>query len=852
MLTVDMQLFIRCRKTQIAIEYANWAHRAYPEMSIFWIHANNPKRFLQSLLRIAQECDISGHDDPKKDKGVLVKNWLQRKDCPSWLLILDNADDYEMFFSPLEAKNDSLHSNSLGGDGRLGGYIPECAHGSILVTTRNKQAAVKLTRNYGLIEVEKMTQTEASQLVINKLENDGLDRDQVALLTSRLENLPLAIAQAASFMRENTMSVEGYLQQLASSDDHLTELLIQPFEEIGRDSEIPNAVISTWILSFEQIRKQCSLASDMLSLMSYFDRQRIPKAFLKHKKNQNNDSGVRQQIGASADLEQEKAVGVLKAFSFIVTSTDGKTLNMHRLVQLAMRKWLIVEKLEKVWAEKALLILSDLYPYGSHENRGICNEYLPHAYAVLGYKLPFSANTAVARASLLYCISGLRFQQGQWNNTEELLIEVKDLQKKGLGAEHPSTLVSMTDLAKTYRNQGRWKDAEELGVLVMEKQKIVLGAEHPDTLISMSNVALAYSSQGRWKEAEELEVQVMETRKRVLGAEHPDTLVSIANLAMTYSSQGRWKEGEELGVQVMETRKRVLGAEHPDTLVSIANLAMTYSSQGRWKEGEELEVQVMETRKRALGAEHPDTLVSIANLASTYSRQGRWKEGEELGLQVMETRKRVLGAEHPDTLISISNLASWYSSQGRWKEAEGLEVQVTETRKRVLGAEHPETLRSIANLAMTHGFQGRWKEAEELGVQVMETRKRVLGAEHPDTLVSIANLAMTYSSQGRWKEAKELEVQVMETRKRVLRAEHPDTLRSIANLAMTHGFQGRWKEAEELGVQVIETRKRVLGAEHPDTLISMGNMAWTYRKQGRYEEAKELEMQVREAKKRVL
>ena len=370
MLTVDMQLFIRCRKTQIAIEYANWAHRAYPEMSIFWIHASNPKRFLQSLLRIAQECDIPGHDDPKKDKGILVKNWLQRKDCPLWLLILDNADDYEMFFSPLEAKNDSLHSNSLGGDGRLGGYIPECAHGSILVTTRNKQAAVKLTRNYGLIEVEKMTQTEASQLVINRLENDGLDRDQVALLTSRLENLPLAIAQAASFMRENTMSVEGYLQQLASSDDHLTELLIQPFEEIGRDSEIPNAVMSTWILSFEQIRKQCSLASDMLSLMSYFDRQRIPKAFLKHKKNQNNDSGVRQQIGASADLEQEKAVGVLKAFSFIVTSTDGKTLNMHRLVQLAMRKWLIVEELEKVWAEKALLILSDLHPYGNHENRG--------------------------------------------------------------------------------------------------------------------------------------------------------------------------------------------------------------------------------------------------------------------------------------------------------------------------------------------------------------------------------------------------------------------------------------------------------------------------------------------------
>jgi uncharacterized protein (UPF0371 family) len=120
-----------------------------------------------------------------------------------------------------------------------------------LVTTRNKQAAVKLTRNHGLIEVEKMTPTEASQLAINKLEDDGLDRNQVALLTSRLENLLLALAQAATFMREYTMSVEEYLQQLTRSDAHLTELLSQSFEEIGRDSEIPNAVISTWIISFE-------------------------------------------------------------------------------------------------------------------------------------------------------------------------------------------------------------------------------------------------------------------------------------------------------------------------------------------------------------------------------------------------------------------------------------------------------------------------------------------------------------------------------------------------------------------------------------------------------------------------
>jgi hypothetical protein len=70
----------------------------------------------------------------------------------------------------------------------------------------------------------------------------------------------------------------------------------------------------------------------------------------------------------------------------------------------------------------------------------------------------------------------------------------------------------------------------------MQARKRVLGDEHPDTLISIGNLASTYRKQGRWREAKELEVQVMETTKRVLGEENPDTLTSIANLAAMYSN----------------------------------------------------------------------------------------------------------------------------------------------------------------------------------------------------------------------------------------------------------------------------------------------------------------------------
>jgi tetratricopeptide repeat protein len=46
-----------------------------------------------------------------------------------------------------------------------------------------------------------------------------------------------------------------------------------------------------------------------------------------------------------------------------------------------------------------------------------------------------------------------------------------------------------------------------------------LGADHPSTLTSMANLASTYRHQGRWEEAEKLEIQVMETRKTKLGAD---------------------------------------------------------------------------------------------------------------------------------------------------------------------------------------------------------------------------------------------------------------------------------------------------------------------------------------------
>ena len=111
----------------------------------------------------------------------------------------------------------------------------------------------------------------------------------------------------------------------------------------------------------------------------------------------------------------------------------------------------------------------------------------------------------------------------------------------------------------------------------MEKMKQVLGDNHPDTLMSMANLASTYRNQGHWKEAEMLQVVVMEKRKQVLGDDHPDTLTSMANLATTctgtrgagrrqrHSRWWSWRRGSKCLEMIILS-----------TLASMANLASTY------------------------------------------------------------------------------------------------------------------------------------------------------------------------------------------------------------------------------------------------------------------------------------
>ena len=595
-----------------------------------------------------------------------------------WLIVFDNAD-----VPPPDVVEK---------------FIPLGNRGNILITSRNKSMG-RIVSSENRIEIKEMEEADAMTLLLRASCLDPLPEhlEVSKKIVNELYCIPLAIDHAGAYIEAGRCDIDQYLRHFSVH----RQSLMSDATFMGA-SKYSKTVYGTWDLSFKEIKKRADehptsegaqaakAAILILQICAFYHHTNISKDIFRsaaeETMKQDTNSDVFTKLPQAITLLDHtllsldndghwdefifgQGMSVLLSFSLMKREQSLKMFSVHPLVHYWSR-----ERMSKFEQQKMCEIGSTIlscaitWRFGAQDHR-LRRIIFPHIKAnnihesQIGLIKQYYDDKSTNFALVLE-------ENGDWNNAEELMIQVMDMRKKVLGAEHPHTLTSMANLASTYWNQGRWNEAEPLGVQVMDMTKRVLGAEHPHTLTSMANLASTYRNQGRWNEAEQLDVQVMDMRKRVLGAEHPDTLTSMANLASTYWNQRRWNEAEQLDVQVMDMRKRVLGAEHPDTLTSMANLASTKRSQGRWNEAEKLEVQVMDMRIKLLGAEHPHALTSMANLAGTYGSQGRWKEAEQLEVQIMDTRKKLLGAEHPDTLTSMANLASTYRSQGRWKDLE--------------------------------------------------------------------------------------------------------------------------------------------------------------------------------------
>ena len=672
---------------------------------MFWIHASTKGRFEQALKDISRELRLPGWDNPGINPLDLVYDWLRGDNV--WLLVLDNADDTEVLYDRPPTTT-FQHPESQQFTKPLAMYIPPTSRrGSVLITSRNRDAAFRLTGCVdNLIDVPYMSQDESIALLCKKLsKNDNSSDDEKIELVELLEYLPLAITQATSYIsvRSTRMTVARYANLLRQSD----RILHENMGDARRDPMIPSSVFLTWQISFDQIYKENRLAADLLSIMSVFDRQGIPQDLL-----QNMDED---------DLDFERRLAPLEYFSLITMDKSGQSFQMHRLVQMAIISWLERNGEIDRWKNMAAVLLERSLPDIAYKFWKFWEILLPHTEVALKYHFP-NQDSQLLHARVLFKTADYLQERGRYDAATERCQRALNIQVEILGEDDTETVKCLLLLAFLKREGGRGgvRDIDEAEVLSRRANTILERGQDKDSdqrLTAQNELALVLLDSPNDRKIEEgtnLLRSILVSRERDLGPDHEFTLTTIHNLAAALYNQKKYTEAEKLYRQVLETRLRILGDDHPSTIVSLSNLAMCLNVQRKYEEAQEHAQRALDLRVTVLGEEHPDTLSAMRILFDSLDGQGKHLEAEKLGRYALSVHKTVYGDIHRHTVDCSNRLVSALLKQNEYEEAEELSRLLVDRLTTSLVVDHLYTLMGMARLGQVLHRQGKYEEAEEL------------------------------------------------------------------------------------------------------------------------------------------
>jgi hypothetical protein len=151
-------------KTQLALRYCQHAKDSPNCRAVLWLDACSRNALYLSMQAIAKRLLPGRMIDDPREAVSLVRRFLSSRTY-EWLLVFDNMDNPSDFQD-------------------IRTFFPDSNHGSILVTSR----CAGSTELGGIINVDRMEESEGLQLLLRSSESDTKERAAAHGILERLES----------------------------------------------------------------------------------------------------------------------------------------------------------------------------------------------------------------------------------------------------------------------------------------------------------------------------------------------------------------------------------------------------------------------------------------------------------------------------------------------------------------------------------------------------------------------------------------------------------------------------------------------------------------------------------------
>ncbi|KAJ3561843.1 hypothetical protein NPX13_g8787 [Xylaria arbuscula] len=789
-------------KTQVALQLAYWVKDNRPDYSVLWVSALGHSSFEQAYAEIARRFEIP--IKPKDDAKEAVRRYFELDTVGKWLLIIDNADDMEVIFGP---------SDKPGG---IYEYLPDSENGITVFTTRTREVAVAVAGS-DMIELNEMNTEEAMEFFEKALFDKKLLRDKAAMetLLQELTFLPLAISQAAAYLNQTQTSIERYLKLLRNTEQDMVSLMTREFHDNTRYRGSKNAVASTWLVSFDQIRRSNRYAAQLLSFMSCIEWKAIPRSIL--------PKLLREE-------EMEHAIGVLCGYNFLGRREEEDIFDMHRLVHVAIRVWIQEEKIRYETDSRVISHLASIFPGASKTNRSLWREYMPHAQHALHASQECQVEE---RFKLLYRVGCCLDKDQRFKEAIVALEEVCQWKRLHFLEEDLNGLRIEYGLARAYLYDGRIKEATRMLEHIVAIRNKTLEEHDKDRLCSQQELARAYLEDKRLDEGIPLIEHVVAMGQKTLPEDDRDRLISEYELARAYLEVERLDEAISLFEHIVAIGEKTLPEDDDEQIASINELAWAYVIQKQTTRAIALLEPVVVTRRRTLAEDDFRRLANEHNLAYAYLEDGRISEAIGMLEHVKAIRKKTRAADDEDLSRTQHILAQAYFRHNEIEKAISLGEHVVFIR-RALDRHDQRRLDSEKKLGRYYFKAGRRKEAIELLEHVVAIEKE-LSSKNGERLESQRLLAKIYFKDERFGKAIALYEHIIDI-KRKLDTHDRSRLVSEYRLADIYLLVGRIEEAIVLLEQVVAV-DRELNMKDKNSLVPVNKLARVYFEAGRAKEA---------------
>ncbi|KAL6716037.1 hypothetical protein ACLMJK_006999 [Lecanora helva] len=425
-----------CGKTQIAVEFAYRYHDRHPDRWIFWVEMYDFAAFEASVRSIANVTRISGREEKGANVFRLVHDWLQDKITDEWLMIIDN-DEYPS----TEDSRASKWSVSLQD------FLPETVQSRILVTSRQPRPASTLTgKRKNIFEIGPMSKHDATQLFRDLYRRECNDL-QVNNLLERINYLPLAIVQCASFMRRRECSLNEYVAMF----DQRTKELRGELPLLDPNTEERLASPSMFLNKIDELQDS---AIDLLSLISFFQPDSIPTYLLSDYK---DPHGVRNNAD---DLDFDEDIRRLQNTALVRINKNGDMCSIHRLLQFAVRQRLKTYNTFEIWKQKYLVILAAAYPENFTLEWAKCTELYKHAEEALSHK-PADVEYFPVWTTIIMRAARFAIVTGELKAAERLAVATAEESARVLGPKNPRAIACIRLLEEIWLRQGNLLEENE-------------------------------------------------------------------------------------------------------------------------------------------------------------------------------------------------------------------------------------------------------------------------------------------------------------------------------------------------------------------------------------------------------